>query len=97
MATTRYSFSLDSLKDAHIIKWLETQPNLSAAVRVAILHEIEKPTMYDLDAKMDRILDTLRNVQVVTGNTGTAGAETPGSEPATAAAGLGAMLGRFKG
>ena len=96
MATTRYSFSLDSIKDAHIIKWLEIQPNLSAAVRVAILHEIEKPTMYDLDAKLDRVLDTLRNVQVVKG-TGTAGAETPGSEPATAAAGLGAMLGRFKG
>lgn len=95
MATVRYTISLDAIKDAHIVRWLETQPNVSAAVRQALLHEIETVKLSDLEHKLDRVLDALRNVRVIKG-TGAGTTEETQGEPAAAAAGLGAMLGKFK-
>jgi hypothetical protein len=94
MAISRFSFSLDVVKDFHIIKWLETQPNLSAAVRQALLEKIETPGLGEIGHKLDRVLDALRNVQVVTPG---ADHDAPiESEPAAAVAGLDAMIGKFK-
>ena len=33
MAAVRYSFSLDPIKDADLVRWLEMQANTSAAIR----------------------------------------------------------------
>jgi len=94
MPTVRYSFSFDTGRDAAIIGWLDSQPNASAAVREAIQACIASPSRADLEAKLDRLLEMIRNLRVVE----TPAEETPaaGDEPAQARKGLDAMKRRFK-
>jgi hypothetical protein len=90
----RFTFSLDAIKDARYIQKLALEPNLSAAVRAAIMAFYDLPTHKELDAKLDQVLDALRNVQVVSASS-TETAETP-SEPARARSGLDKMKARFR-
>lgn len=94
MAVTRFSFSLDAVKDASLIRWIELQPTISHTVREALLAYKTRPTHQDLDVKLDQVLDALRGVQVISGTP--VQAEGSESEPARAAKGLDAMLSRFR-
>lgn len=94
MATVRYTFSLDAIQDAAVIRWLEMQPNTSSAVREALRAYTAQPTLADLDGKLDLVLDALRGVQVINGATGDVPAD---AEPAAARRGLEAMKRRFGG
>ena len=96
MASVRYSFTLDAIQDARYVKWLGTQANLSAAVRAAIVAYVDRPSHKDLDDKLDRLLDALRNVQVV-GASVALTEQGHESEPARAKAGLANMLKKFRG
>jgi pyrroline-5-carboxylate reductase len=92
MPSVRYSFTLDAVKDINVIRWLDSQPNTSAAVREGLKAYIEKPTNADLAAKLDEILNAFQTVQWV--------ATTPaqiegGDEPAAAVAGFEKMLQKF--
>jgi Arc/MetJ-type ribon-helix-helix transcriptional regulator len=95
MPAVRYSFTLDAIQDAALIRWLEMQPNASAAVREALREHLDQPTRAQLDAKLDRVLDALRNVQVVQGSA--CGDALESAEPAAARRGLDAMKARFRG
>jgi len=59
MSTTRFTFSLDAILDADIMLWLERQPNASAAVREALRDFVIKPTLAQIDAKLNLILGSL--------------------------------------
>ena len=94
MAVARYSFTLDPIKDAHLVRWLARQAKISHGVRDALQAYVVRPSHQDLDAKLDQVLEVLRGVRVIGG-----GAETAGDaegEPARAVAGLSAMLDRFR-
>jgi len=94
MPTVRYSFSFDTVRDASIIHWLDSQPNASAAVREAIQICAGSPSRADLEAKLDRLLEMMRNMRTVE----VPAEETPaeGDEPAEARKGLDAMKKRFQ-
>jgi len=94
MPTVRYSFSFDTGRDGGIIRWLDSQPNASAAVREAIQACIASPSRADLEAKLDRLLEMMRNMRTVE----VPAEETPaeGDEPAEARKGLDAMKKRFQ-
>lgn len=94
MAVTRFSFSLDAVKDSSLIRWIELQPTISHTVREALLAYKTRPTHQDLDAKLDEILQTLSRVQVISG--APVQAEGGASEPARAVKGLDAMVNRFR-
>ena len=94
MAAVRYSFSLDPIKDASLVRWLEVQANTSAAIREAIRCYAERPTHRDLDAKLDRVLDALCKVRVVTPQRPVSDGDY--GEPAAARRGLDAMKVRFR-
>ena len=92
MAAVRYTFSLDAVQDADLVRWLELQPNTSAAVRDALKAHLERPTLADLGGKLDRVLDALRGVKVLQ-----AGAvDGDQGEPARARANLDALKDRFR-
>lgn len=91
MAIVRYSFCLDAIRDARYIQKLELEPNLSAAVRAAVIARYDRPTLQEIDAKLDRVLDALRNVQVV----GVGSEIGDQAEPARARAGLDKLKSRF--
>jgi hypothetical protein len=63
VASVRYTFSLDALKDAEVVKWLDSQPNTSAAVRAALKAYVEKPTNADLNTKLDEILNAIQTAR----------------------------------
>lgn len=94
MATARFTFSMDAIQDAAYIRRLELEPNLSAAVRAAIIAYYDRPTHGQIDAKLDQVLDALRGVQVVQAGAGEA--EQEGAEPALARANLDKMKARFR-
>ena len=94
MATVRYSFSLDPIKDAALVRWLELQANTSAAVREALKHYVERPTLRELDIKLDQVLDALRSVQVIAPQVSLPDAEK--GEPAAARRGLNTMKSKFR-
>ena len=94
MAAVRYSFSLDPIKDASLVRWLEVQANTSAAVREALRSYAVRPTHQDLDAKLDRVLDALCEVRVVTPERPVP--EGDHGEPTAARRGLDAMKARFR-
>ena len=94
MASVRYTFTLDAIKDADLVRWLELQVNTSAAVRDALRAYVAQPTHAHLDAKLDRLLDTLRGVHVVKG--ASVDDEPAEGEPAAARRGLDAMKRRFR-
>ena len=94
MPTVRYSFSFDTDRDDAIIHWLDSQPNTSGAIRELIQNHITSPSRADLEAKLDRLLEMMRNMRTVE----VPAAETPaeGDEPAAARKGLDAMKARFR-
>ena len=94
MPTVRYSFSFDTEHHTKIIHWLDSQPNASGAIRELIQAHITSPSRADLEAKLDRLLEMIRNLRVVE----TPAEETPaaGDEPADARRGLDAMKKRFR-
>lgn len=93
MASVRYTFSLDALKDAEVVKWLDSQPNTSAAVRAALKAYVEKPTNADLNTKLDEILNAIQTARW------TAPISEPqepqGDEPEVAVKGFGRMVDKF--
>lgn len=95
MAVVRYSFSLDPIKDAHLVRWLKLQPNTSHAVRGALQAFIRRPTHADLETKLDQVLEVLRGVQVIA--PGAVPAGDAEGEPARAVKGLDAMVHKFRG
>lgn len=94
MAAVRYTFSLDAIQDADLVRWLELQPNTSAAVREALRAYVDRPTRGQLESKIDQVLDILRGVQVV--QAGTAASDDSEAEPARARANLDKMKERFR-
>ena len=94
MAAVRYSFSLDPIKDVDLVRWLEMQANTSAAIREALKSYVDRPTHGELGTKLDRVLDALRNVRVVTPQVPVPDKEQ--GEPAAARRGLDAMKARFR-
>ena len=95
MPSVRYTFSLDAVQDADLVRWLKLQPNTSAALRDALRAFVERPTLADLDAKLDQALDALRGVKVL--QAGAAGdPEHDQAEPARARANLDKMKERFR-
>lgn len=93
MATVRYTFTLDAIQDADVVRWLALQPNVSAAVRTALKAYVTRPTHADLGNKLDEMLSAIRGIRVVAAH------DLPkedGGEPARAATGLDRMLGKFK-
>lgn len=95
MAVVRYSFTLDAVKDADLVRRLGTETSLTEAVRKALRAYYNRPSHQELDTKLDKVLDCLRGVQVVgVGSQASDGAE--GAEPATARHGLDAMRRRFR-
>ena len=95
MATVRYTFTLDAIQDADVVRWLALQPNVSAAVRQALKAYVERPTHADLGDKLDEVLSAIRGIRVV--EVGDLPQEGGGSEPAKAATGLDRMVGKFGG
>lgn len=94
MPAVRFTFSLDAIQDVDLVRWLELQPNTSAAVREALRAYVDRPTRGQLESKIDQVLDILRGVQVVQAGAGEAGQE--GGEPARARANLDKMKERFR-
>jgi hypothetical protein len=94
MATVRYTFSLDALKDAGVVKWLDSQPNTSAAVREALKAYVEKPTNAELGAKLDEILNAIQTARW-TSPLPEEARESQGNEPEAAIRGFDKMLGKF--
>jgi len=93
MPTVRYSFSFDTEHHTKIIHWLDSQPNASGAIRELIQAHITSPSRADLEAKLDRLLEMMRNMRTVE----VPAEETPaGDEPAGAREGLDAMKKRFR-
>lgn len=95
MASVRYTFSLDALKDAKVVKWLDSQPNISAAVREVLNAHVEGPTNANLGAKLDEILNAIQTARLVRPAPQQEGPQ--GDEPEAAVAGFGRMLQRFGG
>jgi len=94
MAVVRYSFTLDAILDADLVRRLAME-STTEIVRAALRAYYGRPNHQDLDAKLDQVLDCLRGVQVVS-----VGGQAPGepakAEPATARHGLDAMRKRFR-
>lgn len=96
MASVRYTFTLDAVEDASLIRWLESQQNTSAAIREALRDFRARPTRAELERRLDEILDALRS-GAITSAAPAAGQDAGQVEPAKAARGLDKMLGRFEG
>jgi len=92
-AKVRYTFALDAINDAEVIRWLEMQGNTSAAIREALKAFVNRPNHDDLSRKLDEVLTTVRTLRFV----GPAEAREEGQgEPEKAARGLGRMVDRFR-
>ena len=94
MATVRYTFALDAIQDANVVRWLALQPNVSAAIREALKAYVERPTHADLSEKLDEVLTALQGMRFVSTGDLPQAQEATG-EPTKAASGLDRMLGRF--
>lgn len=95
MPRVRYSFALHPVKDADIIRWLELQPNVTAAIRKALSAYIERPTHADLADRLDTVtsmVNALRFAPLVRQGEG----EAEKGEPEKAAQGFDKMLSKFR-
>lgn len=93
-AKVRYTFALDAIKDADVIRWLELQGNTSAAIRGALKAFITRPTHDDLAHKLEEVLTTVRTLRFV-GPSEPQEGEGQG-EPEMAAKGLDHMVDKFR-
>lgn len=94
MARVRYSFALDPIKDADIVRWLELQPNITAAIRKALLAYVERPSHVDLADRLDAMagmINTLRFAQPVHQSEG-----AEAGEPERATQGFDKMITKFR-
>lgn len=89
----RYSFALDALKDADVIRWLEMQGNTSAAIRGALKAFVARPTHDDLGRKLDEVLTAIHTMRFV-GPAESQEGKGQG-EPEKAARGLDRMIDKF--
>lgn len=48
MGTIRFSISLDPSGDRDVWDWMQSQPNVSNAVRVAVRHYLSQPELADI-------------------------------------------------
>jgi len=94
MATVRYTFALDAIQDADVVRWLALQPNVSAAIRAALVAYVDRPTHADLSEKLDEVLSALQGMRFVSAGSLPQAQEATG-EPVRAATGLGRMLDKF--
>lgn len=94
MASVRYTFTLDAIKDADVVRWLDSQPNTSAAIREALKAYVEKPTNAELGAKLDEVLNAIQTARLVT--PAQAEEKPQRDEPEAAAKGFEKMMKRFK-
>lgn len=95
MPRVRYSFALHPIKDADIIRWLELQPNTTAAIRKALAAYVERPSHADLSDKLDaamNMINALRFAPLVHQGTG----DVEKGEPEKAAQGVDKMLSKFR-
>lgn len=93
MASVRYTFSLDAIKDTKIVKWLDSQPNTSAAVREALKAYVERPTSAELGARLDEILNAIQSARLMAPMPQE---PTEGGEPQKAIEGFDRMVEKFK-
>ena len=92
-AKVRYTFALDAIKDADVIRWLELQGNTSAAIRGALKAFLTSPSHDDLGCKLDEILTVIRTLRFAGPPEPLEGGDK--SEPEQAARGLDRMVGKF--
>ena len=97
MPTVRISASFNAIKDADVLLWLNKRGNVSDAIKQAVricIQVAKEPSRADLEAKLDRLLEMMRNMRTVE----VPAEETPaeGDEPAEARKGLDAMKARFR-
>jgi len=95
MASVRYTFTLDPVKDVGVIKWLDSQPNTSAAIRAALEAYIERPTHADIGARLDEILNAIQTARWVTPISEPD--QVPQGEPTAAVKGFEKVLQKFGG
>jgi hypothetical protein len=95
MPRVRYSFALDPIKDADIIRWLTLQPNVTAAIRKALSAYIERPSHVDLADKLDAVADMVNALRFAPLAHQDAG-EAEEGEPEKAAQGFDKMLSKFR-
>ena len=95
MAVARYIFCLDPVEDAELIRWLESLPRgtRSRTIVIALRYYRERPTHQELDAKLDRLLETMRKVKSIPITTHP---ESEPAEPVEARRGLEKMKDRFR-
>jgi len=89
-ARVHYSFRLHAVHDADLIRWLELQPNKSAAVREALIAYVRAPSLGTMAAKQDEILAAIRALRVVASVA--EGQEKDAESPAAPIPGLEEML-----
>lgn len=94
MAKTTRTFSFDPQADRELLDWLDGQKNRSAVARRA-LRAFKNRTLHadytKLEAKLDRVLERLSDVELVKA----AEALAQDTEPAAARRGLDVMKARF--
>jgi len=96
MPTVRISASLDAVKDARLLRWLDEQSNASEAIRKALYAYIDRPSHSDLSARLEQLLEMVQKMKVVEVPE-VEEAQTEEGEPAKARRGLDAMKRRFSG
>jgi Arc/MetJ-type ribon-helix-helix transcriptional regulator len=100
MPTVRLSISLDAVRDAELLQWLDKQTNVSAVVREAIgLYRQRgnaiEARLTSTDEKLNELLALMRNLRVV--ETQEEEPKAEGEEPSQARHGLEAMKQKFGG
>lgn len=93
MPTVRYSISMDAIKNADVIRWIDQQDNASEAIRRLIRACINSPTQ--LEVKLDRLIEMVQKMKVVE-TLVEEEAQTEDGEPAKARKGLDAMKKKFQ-
>lgn len=97
MPTVRFSISLDAVKDARLMRWLDEQTNASEAIRKALYAYIDRPSHGDLSARLEQLLEMVQRMRVVEAPAeDTDEALTEDGEPAAARRGLDAMKRKFR-
>jgi hypothetical protein len=96
MSIVRYTVTLHPILDARVIKWLEQQPNMAAAIREALYQHLDQPSRAELAVKLDQLAELIKT------HPSPPLPELPpkdlhsSEEPEAAQKGLDRMLNRFK-
>ena len=95
MPRVRYSFALHPIKDADIIRWLELQPNVTAAIRKALFAYIKRPSHAELADRLDTLASMVNALRFAP-LAHQSGGEAEEGEPEKAAQGFDKMLSKFR-